>query len=204
MHFDHIDYSNKYLKDILSIIREGISQRSNILSKNKREGLNSQSLVEAFNIIGTTFVICNTWIGVQKEHERENSKSREDIYFYLNDDNYTRIFYVEAKRLPKHQTNSEEEYVFGQSTSGSPSGGIQRYKRNHGDCNIRYNGMIAYVENKSVQDWLNIVNAKIARLYPNDHTLSETDHTYEYTSTHFYETGIGEFLMYHFWIDLTK
>ena len=66
MQFDHIDYSHKYLKDILSIIRDGVKQKCNILSKNKREGLNSQSLVEAFNIIGTTFVICNTWIGVQK------------------------------------------------------------------------------------------------------------------------------------------
>ena len=110
-------------------------------------------LVDTFNSIGTTFVICNTWIGVQKEHERENSKSREDIYFYLNDDNYTRIFYVEAKRLPKNQTRSEEEYVIGQSTTGNPSGGVQRYKlTTHGDCNLRYNGMIAYVENKSVED----------------------------------------------------
>lgn len=38
-------------------------------------------------------------IGVQKEHEREDGKGKEDIYFYLNDDKYTRIFYAEAKRL---------------------------------------------------------------------------------------------------------
>ena len=205
MHFDHIDYSHKYLKDILSIIMEGIGLRYNILTKNKREGLNTQSLVDAFNSIGTTLVTCNTWIGVQKEHERENSKSREDIYFYLNDDNYTRIFYVEAKRLPKYKTNSEEEYVIGHSTTGNPSGGIQRYKLNtHGDSNLRYNGMIAYVENKSVEDWLNIINCNITRHYPNDVVLTKTNQTYEYTSTHFYENKEEMFVMYHFWIDLTK
>ena len=47
MHFDYIDCSHKYLEDILCIIRQGISRKQMTLTKGKREGLNSQSLVEA-------------------------------------------------------------------------------------------------------------------------------------------------------------
>ncbi|MDD4116064.1 MAG: hypothetical protein PHG27_10815 [Massilibacteroides sp.] len=203
MHFDHIDYSHKYLEDILCIIRKGILQKQAVLNKNRREGLNSQPLVDSFNAIGTTYAVSKTWIGVQKEHEREDNKGREDIYFYLNDDNYTRIFFVEAKRLPKYDSTGEEEYVIGESSK--PSGGIQRYKLgNHGDYSLRHNGIIAYVENKSIEEWILNINDKITSEYPNDSLLVPTNFENEYTSTHNYLNQEGEFLMHHFWINLTK
>jgi hypothetical protein len=205
MHFDHIDYSHKYLEDILRIIREGILQKQTALNKSKREGLNTQSLVDVFNVIGTTCVVSTTWLGVQKEHEREDNKGKEDIYFYLNDDNYTRIFFVEAKRLPKRQSKCKEEYVTGISSTGSPSGGIQRYKSgNHGNYRLRHNGIIAYVENKSIKEWISIVNNKITNEYPDDSLLVPTRFVNEYTSTHNYLNKEGSFLMYHFWINLTR
>lgn len=204
MHFDYIDYSYKYLEDILCIIRRGIHQRQNILCRENREALNTQSLVNAFNVIGLTNCVSKTLIGVQKEHERQDNKGREDIYFYLNDDNYTCIFFVEAKRLPKYKTESEEEYIVGESSGGSPSGGIQRYKLGiHGCYNLHHNGIIAYVENKSVVEWLSIVNSKIANEYPSDSALISTDFVNEYNSTHSYLSKEGTFLMHHFWIDLT-
>jgi hypothetical protein len=202
MRFNHIDYSHKYLENILSIIREGILRRHATLNKSKREVLNSQSLVEVFNIIGTTGKI---WIGVQKEHEQETNMGKEDIYFHLNDDNCTCIFYVEAKRLPKYKTNKEEEYVVGKSSTGNPSGGIQRYKLEiHGSPYLQHNGMIAYVENKTIKDWLLIVNKKIENEYPQDSLLTSINTQYEYTSTHFYTNNEMKFKMHHFWIDLTN
>jgi hypothetical protein len=57
MHFDHIDYSNKYIQEVLYIIRLGIQKR-NKLCRNKREVLNTQSLVDTFNMIGVT--MCET------------------------------------------------------------------------------------------------------------------------------------------------
>lgn len=205
MHFDHIDYSHKYLEDILGIIRKGILQKQAVLNKNRREGLNSQSLVDAFNIIGTTCVVSTTWIGVQKEHERIDNKGKEDIYFYLNDDDYTRIFFVEAKRLPKYKSTYEEEYVIGKSSTGNPSGGIQRYKlEHHGTYKLRHNGIIAYIENKSPKEWYSLINKKITSEYPHDSLLLSTNFANEYTSTHHYHNQIGTFLMHHFWIDLTK
>ena len=85
MRFDYIDYSHKYLENILCIIRQGILQKQAALNKSQREVLNSQSLVEVFNVIGTTGLVSDTWIGVQKEHEREDNKGKEDIYFHLNE-----------------------------------------------------------------------------------------------------------------------
>lgn len=205
MHFDYIDYSHKYIEDILCIIRQGIIQRKIVLSKKKREGLNTQSLVEVFNVIGLTGTVSKSLIGVQKEHEREDNKGKEDIYFYLNDDNYTCIFFAEAKRLPKYQSKSENEYVTGESTTGNPSGGIQRYKLGiHGNYNLCHNGIIAYVENKSIEEWLSIVNGKITNEYPNDSLLIPAGLLNEYTSTHTYLYKEGIFYMHHFWINLTK
>lgn len=205
MHFDYIDYSHKYLENILCIIRQGILQKQAALNKGEREVLNSQSLVEAFNVIGTTGLVCATWIGVQKEHEREDNKGKEDIYFHLNDDRYTRIFYVEAKRLPKHQSKSREEYVIGVSSTGNPSGGIQRYKLgNHGDYKLRHNGIIAYIESKSIEEWILNINDKITKEYPNDSLLSSTSFANEFISTHSYLNQEDSFVMHHFWINLIK
>ena len=204
MHFDNIDYSHKYFENVLSIIRQGILQKNWVLNKNKREVLNSQSLVEVFNVIGTTGMVCPTWIGVQKEHERKDNKGKEDIYFHLNDDGYTRIFYVEAKRLPKHQSKSEDEYIVGESSTGNPSGGVQRYKLgNHGDYNLRHNGIIAYVENKTINEWLRIINRKINEVYPGDSVMVSNSFANEYISSHNYINRKGYFTMYHFWINLT-
>lgn len=204
MYFEHIDHSHKYLEDILSIIRYGISQKRLSLRKKKREGINTQLLVDAFNLIGTQNIISDTWIGAQKEHEQENSKGKEDIYFYLGDDNYTRIFYVEAKRLPKYKSKNDEEYVIGESSTHKPSGGIQRYKLlSHGGSSLRHNGMIAYIENKSVDDWLLVVNEKIGKEYPTDSKLSCSTNPNEFISTHSYNDIDGSFVMHHFWIDIS-
>lgn len=205
MYFEHIDYSHKYLEDILSIIRSGILQKRSLLRKKKREGLNTQLLVDTFNLIGTQNIISDTWIGAQKEHEQENNKGKEDIYFYLGDDNYTRIFYVEAKRLPKYKSKIDDEYVIGESTTHRPSGGIQRYKLlNHGSSDLRHNGMIAYIESKSVDDWLLVVNEKIENEYLTDSRLSRSTHPNEFISTHSYNDIEGSFMMHHFWIDLSN
>ncbi len=205
MHFDHIDYSHNYLQEVLCIIRSGISKSRAILHSNTREVLNTQSLVETFNIIGTACTLCATWIGVQKEHERTDNQGKEDIYFHLNDDNHTRIFYIEAKRLPKYKTKSEEEYVVGQSSTGNPSGAIQRYKLGyHGNSSLKHNGIIAYIENKSIEEWFSIINNKIKTEYPKDSSMSLTEFNNEYVSSHYYINQPNSFHMYHFWIDLTQ
>jgi len=204
MQFDYIDDTHKYLPDILCIIRQGIAQKQKSLKKGNREGLNTQLLVETFNIIGTKNITNKPWIGVQKEHERQKGKGREDIYFHLNDDNYTRVFYMEAKRLPKYKTKNEEEYITGDDSINISSGGIQRYKVSiHGDPNLKYNGMIAYIENKSIEDWILLLNSKLSQIYPEDTPLLSNTYENEYISTHKFENqNLGTFVMHHFWISL--
>ncbi|MCK9163222.1 MAG: hypothetical protein M0O93_02590 [Bacteroidales bacterium] len=204
MKFDNIESSNKYLENILNIIRMGIYQNLQKLKQTQREGLKTQQLVDSFNIIGTTSRFCEEWIGVQKEHERKDSTCQEDIYFYLNDDKHTRIFYAEAKRLPKYKSSSDEEYITGRSSNENPSGGIQRYKLGiHGSYDLKHNGIIAYVENKSIDDWISLINNKLSKEYPNDSLLVQGNNINEYTSNHQFINKEGYFIMNHFWINLT-
>jgi hypothetical protein len=138
-----------------------------------------------------------------KEHERKNGSGKEDIYFHLNDDNHTRIFYMESKRLPKYRTKDKDEYVIGELKK--QSGGIQRYKvLIHGTSKLKYNGMIAFVENQNVSDWVSLINDKLKKSYPNDSLLISNGFQNEFISTHNYENNSGEiFTMHHFWINLT-
>ena len=199
MQFDNITQYD-YIELVLNIIRQGIVQGMPRLEKHFKESLKSQILTEEFNIIGTSNP---TWIGADKEHIRDKSNKREDIYFYLNDDNRTRIFFIEAKRLPKYQTKTEEEYVIGISSTGVPSGGIQRYKLDdHGTKDIRHNGMIAYVENKSITEWEEIINQSILLYYPEDSSLISSPYKNVYYSIHQYVSTDEHFTMHHFWIDL--
>ena len=41
MQFDYIDHSHKYIDDILYIIRLGLKQRSSVLNRKTREGINT-------------------------------------------------------------------------------------------------------------------------------------------------------------------
>jgi hypothetical protein len=202
MHFENIDQSHKYLEDVFKIIRSGIATQKQYLRKRDNEGIKTQTLVDEFNYLGTSGEITADWIGVQKENIHENDSSREDIYFYLHDEANTRIFYAEAKRLPKNKTKNKEEYVIGTSTTGEPSGGIERYKLGKHGQHHRHNGMIAYVENKSIEEWAEIINRKIDREYSGDSLLVSGELENGCTSVHNYIGKEGSFCMHHFWINL--
>ena len=172
MQFDNLPSSRQvYLDLTLEIIRKGICVEINKLKRKYSEDIKNQILTERFNIIGTTNE--KSWIGAGKENKNKNIRNREDIYFYLNDDNKTRVFYLEGKRLPKAGTKNKEEYVIGISTTGKPSGGIERFKLGiHGNpAQMNSCGMIAYIENKSISEWIEIVNESIQKHFPNDTPL---------------------------------
>lgn len=206
MHFDHLPSSHtKYLSDIFSIIKKGISEEKHRLNKSDRENLKNQQLSDRFNRISTKNE--TEWIGVGKENEKNLTSNREDIYFYLGDDARTRIFFVEGKRLPKYGSKNEEEYVVGKSSTGNSSGGIERFKLGlHGMPNTMHDyGMIAYLENNSFSFWKKIINKTIQSEYPDDSALVKTpDKETTYNSTHNYNSIPKKFNLHHFWIDLTQ
>lgn len=204
MHFDNLP-RNLYVDMILDIIRKGIEHGKGKLKIHDNENKKNQHLAEVFNLIGTLNE--KVRFGVNNEHIREGENTREDIYFYLPDDGHTRVYYVEGKRLPKFSTRCEEEYVQGRNASNNPLGGIERYKLGkHGEPErIKHNGLIAYVENQSISEWENIINASIKKNYPNDSLLRQIpQNNKEYESVHEYNCDVeGSFIMHHFWIDLT-
>ena len=205
MQFDHVP-PTPYLENVLDIIRKGIAKEKNNIRLKENEDIKNQKLSEAFNVLGTQNE--KLWIGVGKEHNQFGIQTREDIYFYLEGDVRPRIFYIEGKRLPKANTISKEEYVEGISTSGEPSGGIERYKLGvHGEPQrLKHNGIIGYIEKKSVAEWEKIINNSILSLHPLDSILNPVAKSKnEYTSTHVYTFSLNDrFTMHHFWIDLTK
>lgn len=206
MQFDNLPPS-PYLNIVSDIIRRGINKCKDKINIYDNEGLKNQKLVDTFNLIGTTDE--KIWIGVGKENVSENKQAREDIYFYLNNDAHTRIFYVEGKRLPKYNTKNTDEYVVGTNKFGNPSGGIERFKKGiHGEPNqIINNGLIAYVENNSIDFWFEKVNLEIQQEYESDEIMKPKEYFLnEYVSTHKYncESNFTIFHIHHFWIELVN
>jgi len=204
MQFDNLP-SNPYLNIVSSIIREGIIQCIPKLNNSDNEDLKNQLLTETFNKIGT--VSEELWIGVSKENNSIGKQTREDIYFYLNDDRSTRVFYVEGKRLPKYNTQFNEEYVIGKNNSGNPSGGIERFRKGiHGEANrIIDNALIGYIENNSIEYWLRKVNESISLNFNSDEILNKKEkRNNEYISSHQFEleNKLVNFRLHHFWINL--
>jgi len=107
--------------------------------------------------------------------------------------------------LPKYKSRDNEGYINGMSSTGKPSGAIERYKYLiHGEPTLRHNGVIAFVENKSIEQWLIDINNKLKKTYPHDSLLTSEAGANEYTSTHIYHESDSKFNMYHFWINLTS
>jgi len=205
MQFDNLP-ANPYLNIVFDIIRQGIAQSITKMTVSDNEDLKNQLLSDIFNILGTKNE--KLWIGVGKENKSKNKQTREDIYFYLNDNNLTRIFYVEGKRLPKYNTESDEEYVVGTNNFGNPSGGIQRFKQGiHGDPDRIFNyGMIAYVEDHTIDFWFKTVNHNIGFNYSLDEVLFKKENQpNEYISLHHFncKSKKENFYLHHFWINLS-
>ncbi len=204
MQFDNLPTS-PYLNIVFSIVRNGILMSLPQLKSSDNEGVKNQVLAETFNYLGT--INENIWIGVGKENISKGKQSREDIYFHLNDENHTRIFFIEGKRLPKYKTKTKQEYAVGKNTFGNPSGGIERFKKGiHGAPNrISNNGLIAYIENESIEYWANNVNDSIRENFNIDETMVKKDGLInEFSSIHQFEceSVSSTFKLHHFWIEL--
>ena len=87
-----------------------------------------------------------------------------------------KLYTVEAKRLPTGLGSREKEYVFGFFSSGSSSGGIQRFKTGDHGYGLSKGALLGYVEEKSFSDWHNTINSWIvekAKELPDEWSESE-------------------------------
>jgi hypothetical protein len=72
---------------------------------------------------------------------------------------------IEAKRLPAPSKDREREYVTGTNkVSGTPTGGIQRFKLGLHGAQVQDAVIIGYVEKQSVQYWHATINQWITDL----------------------------------------
>lgn len=91
-----------------------------------------------------------------------NPAKRVDIAFVSSEQrsSKTKLYTVEAKRLPTG-SGREKEYVCGFFTSGSPSGGIQRFKTGDHGYALSKSALLGYVESQDFTYWHNSINGWI-------------------------------------------
>jgi hypothetical protein len=93
-----------------------------------------------------------------------NPVKRVDIAFISSEQRASKIklYTVEAKRLPTGTGVREKEYIYGFFNSGSPSGGIQRFKTGDHGFGLSRSGLLGYVEVNDFPYWHNLINQWIA------------------------------------------
>lgn len=78
---------------------------------------------------------------------------------------YEPFLVIEAKRLPAPSKDREREYVTGtDKKSGSPTGGIQRFKLGLHGAGVETAAMVGYIESGLPQHWLRTINRWIYEL----------------------------------------
>jgi hypothetical protein len=145
-----------------------------------------------------------------------NSIKRVDIAFVSSEQRVSKVklYTVEAKRLPTGTGEREKEYVFGFLSSGSPSGGIQRFKTGDHGFGLSKSGLLGYIETNDFSYWHSTINQWIAdkakelpEEWKNDEQLQEYEvsltHTCSISRSVVYRSG-DSIDLFHLWIKLPQ
>lgn len=78
---------------------------------------------------------------------------------------YKPFMIIEAKRLPAPTRDREREYVTGTNqTTGSATGGIQRFKLGQHGAQVETSVIVGYIQSQTVQHWHAAINQWITDL----------------------------------------
>ncbi|GHV59571.1 hypothetical protein FACS1894182_13870 [Bacteroidia bacterium] len=93
-----------------------------------------------------------------------NPVKRVDIAFVSSEQGASKIklYTVEAKRLPTGTGKREKEYIYGHFASGSPAGGIQRFKTEDHAYGLSKSALLGYIEKKEFTYWFTTINSWIS------------------------------------------
>lgn len=93
-----------------------------------------------------------------------NPVKRVDVAFVSSEQGASKIklYTAEAKRLPTGTGIREKEYIYGSFSSGSPSGGIQRFKTGDHGNGLPKSALLGYVEENDFSYWHKTINYWIA------------------------------------------
>jgi hypothetical protein len=120
--------------------------------------------------------------------EGANPIKRVDIAFVSSEQRAFKIklYAIEAKRLPTGTGIREKEYIYGFFSSGSPSGGIQRFKTGDHGFGLPKSALLGYIETNEFSYWHNLINQWIidkAKELPEEWKSDEQLQEYEVSST---------------------
>lgn len=114
----------------------------------------------------------------------------------------------EAKRFS--ESSSNEQYVYGDR------GGIERFKRGHHSSHLKICGMFAYIQSRTIDEWLNKVNGWLTNQFNTNTDTSidwlEKEQLLKYTSfslvekyssNHSRKSLKDTISLWHYFIDLT-
>ncbi|MDR1883647.1 MAG: hypothetical protein LBR26_12825 [Prevotella sp.] len=89
-----------------------------------------------------------------------NSVKRVDIAFISSEQGVSKVklYTIEAKRLPTGTGEREKEYIYGFFNSGSPSGGIQRFKTGDHGFGLSKSSLLGYMEANDFFYWYSTIN----------------------------------------------
>ena len=113
-----------------------------------------------------------------------NPVKRVDVAFVSSEQGASKIklYTVEAKRLPTGTGIREKEYIYGYFKSGSPSGGIQRFKTGDHGYGLPKSALLGYVEendfsywHKTINDWIADKAEELPGVWKNDEQLQKLD-----------------------------
>ncbi|OJV44923.1 MAG: hypothetical protein BGO29_08375 [Bacteroidales bacterium 36-12] len=134
----------------------------------KTKKLNEEELSQEY-FIALSRYLCENPKGILAVSEYKdfytvgsNPKKRVDIAFISSEQgsSKTKLYTVEAKRLPTGTGQREQEYIYGFNKK-TPTGGIQRFKTGDYGFGLSKSALLGYVEEKSFTYWYETINSWI-------------------------------------------
>lgn len=145
-----------------------------------------------------------------------NPIKRVDIAFVSSVQGVSQIklYVVEAKRLPTGTGRREKEYIYGFFDSGSPSGGIQRFKTGDHGAALPKSALLGYIEANEFSYWHKTINQWIldkAKEFPDEWKNDEQLQQFEVDSIHscsiFHSLAYrstDSIELFHLWIEIPE
>ncbi|GHT31425.1 hypothetical protein FACS1894214_2720 [Planctomycetales bacterium] len=152
----------------------------------------------------------NSFLGVKNQYSDTfgGTKGVPDFYFHKIEEgvHHLPLFIVESKVLPVPIKKREKEYVIGEKNNG----GIERYKTEKHGKGLDNCGILGFVEDKTFDDWLSVINMWIVELSQSNNgwnqdevlTMTENREDYACLESTAHRTSQSDVQLFHLWITL--
>ena len=210
---NHSFPKNTLLPKIIESIKSTSQHFLLVLQNENRANFNEDEFTALFvnqNQIQINKLGISIRVGEQYRDIYHKTHGIPDIYYSFLElgRNCEPVFIMEAKRLPTPGHNRIKEYVIGQTPTGNPNGGIERFKLERHGKGLLNCGMLGYIENDSFETWLQRINDWIFELsapWSQEEKLELVSivEKLAYLNSVAIREG-DELKLHHFWIDIRR